>query len=233
MGAPLSPDLLARYRTRFPAGTPGHDEVSRVLRSDVLTLSDASLTTSSLTAAELDDLIGYSGWNVWDMLGSRATEGESGLIPRQEYETIAGVQQYSVYPDVFERVTEVLGPDGITDVGAIARHEIGTKINLLHAWCCCMPLLTGRGFSTGLGLAAPADNADRLARALQFPRRLYRGIWGDTGPMFATGRDYRAPLLADSPWLDRFRDEVTWFADAPNGGAQRTAFNAITQLFAF
>ena len=28
------------------------------------------------------------GFNLWDCLALRATEGESGLIPRQEYEAI-------------------------------------------------------------------------------------------------------------------------------------------------
>lgn len=224
-------ELLARYRTRFPAGSSGHAAISEVLRGDVLTLTDGSLSADSLRGDDLDELIAYGGWNVWDMLGSRATEGESGLIPRQEYETIAGVQQYDVYPAVFARITEAIGPDGVVELGATARREIGTKVNLLHAWCCCMPLLTGRGFATGLGLAAPSERGPELATALQFPRRLYRGMWGDQGPMFATGRGYAAPLLTGSGRLERFRDEVTWFdaADAP----ARRSFNAMTQLFAF
>ena len=53
----------------------------------------------------------------------------------------------------------------------------------------------------------PHQRRDELARALQVPRRLYRGMWGEDGQMFATGRSYRAPLLADSSWLDRFRDD--------------------------
>jgi hypothetical protein len=224
-------DLLAAYRTRFPAGSAGHAAVADVLRGDVLTLSDPSLAPSALADGDLDELIAYGGWNVWDMLGSRATEGESGLIPRQEYETIAGVQQYDAYPGVFARITERIGADGVVELGATARREIGTKVNLLHAWCCCMPLLTGRGFATGLGLASPADRGAELATALQFPRRLYRGMWGDEGPMFATGRGYSAPLLDGSGWLERFRDEVTWF-DA-DGAPARRSFNAMTQLFAF
>ncbi|MFC5138939.1 hypothetical protein ACFPK1_11905 [Actinomycetospora rhizophila] len=234
MTAPTIGELLARYRTRFAAGSPGHDEITTALRGDVLTLSAPSLEPSSLDAVDLDDLIAYSGWNVWDMLGSRATEGESGLIPRQEYETIAGVAQFAAYPDVFARITEAVGgADGVVELGATARREIGTKVNLLHAWCCCMPLLTGRGFTTGLGLASPADRGDALATALQFPRRLYRGLWGDEGPMFATGRGYRAPLLAGSGWLERFRDDVTWFDDDRERAATRRSFNAMTQLFAF
>lgn len=126
--------LLERYRTRFPAGSAGDSAIREVLRGDVLALTEASLAPGALDRADLDELIAYSGWNVWDMLGSRATEGESGLIPRQEYETIAGVQQYAVYPAVFARITEALRPDGVVELGATARREIGTKVNLLHAY---------------------------------------------------------------------------------------------------
>ena len=53
-----------------------------------------------------------------------------------------------------------------------------------------------------------------LARALQFPRRLYRGLWGEEGPMFASMRGYQAPLLKGSDWLERFREEAVWLEDA-------------------
>ncbi|WP_181778821.1 hypothetical protein [Pseudonocardia pini] len=86
MTAPIIAELVEGHRARFLAGSAGHAEIAARLRTDVLTLSDPSLEPASLTGAQLDDLIAYSGWNVWDMLGARATEGESGLIPRQECE---------------------------------------------------------------------------------------------------------------------------------------------------
>lgn len=229
--APLSA-LLHRYRTAYPAGSPGDGQLRGLLRSGVTDLRAAGLSRPELTDDELDDLIAYCGWNVWDMLGSRATEGESGLIPRQEYETIAGVEQYSSYPALFDLVTDAVGADGVIELGATARREIGTKVNLLHAWCCCMPILTGRGFGLGLGLVGATERRADLARALQFSRRLYRGIWGEDGQMFATGRSYQAPLLAGTDWLDRFRDERIELDD-PERRAFHTGFNASTQLLAF
>ena len=51
-----------------------------LLRSGVTDLRADRLLEAALTDEELNDLIAYCGWNVWDMLGKRATEGESGLI---------------------------------------------------------------------------------------------------------------------------------------------------------
>ena len=122
---PRSDAAAPRRATRSSA--PG-------LRTDVLTLTDESLRQESLTPDETDDLIAYGGWNVWDVLGSRATEGESGLIPRQEYETIAAIEQTTSYPGVYELITDAVGVDGVIELAGTARREIGTKANMLHAW---------------------------------------------------------------------------------------------------
>lgn len=228
--APLSA-LLERYRTVYEAGSAGDEQVRGLLRSGVTDLRADRLLEAALTDEELNDLIAYCGWNVWDMLGKRATEGESGLIPRQEYETIAGVEQYSSYPALFELITDAVGAEGVIEMGAVARREIGTKVNLLHAWCCCMPMLSGRGFGLGLDLIKPGDRREELARAFQFSRRLYRGMWGEDGQMFATGRSYNAPLLAGTEWLDRFHDERVELDDERK--SFYTSFNATTQLLAF
>jgi hypothetical protein len=224
--------LLARYRGKTPPGSEG-DRVFRTgLRTDVLELAEDSLRRPALTPDETDDMIAYGGWNVWDVLGSRATEGESGLIPRQEYETIAAVEQFNSYPAMFELITEAVGADGVIELAGTARREIGTKANMLHAWCCCMPLFTGRGITIGLDYCSPSHRADELARALQFPRRLYRGLWGEDGPMFSSMRGYQAPLLEGSDWLTRFRDEAVWLDD-PDRKQFFMKFNASTQLLAF
>lgn len=195
-------------------------------------LADESLRKEALTPAETDDLIAYGGWNVWDVLGSRATEGESGLIPRQEYETIAAIEQTTSYPGVYDLITDAVGADGLIELAGTARREIGTKANMLHAWAMAMTLFSGRGIALGLGFHQPSDRAEVLGRALQFPRRLYRGLWGDEGPMFASMRGYRAPLLKDSDWLQRFRDDAVWLDDAERKRFYMK-FNATTQLLTF
>jgi hypothetical protein len=225
-------ELVARYRGKTPSGSEGDRLFREGLTTDVLRLSDESLRKEALTPDETDDMIAYGGWNVWDVLGGRATEGESGLIPRQEYESIAAVEQFNSYPALYEIITEAVGVDGLIELAGAARREIGTKANMLHAWCCCMPLFTGRGITIGLGYCTPAHRADELARALQFPRRLYRGLWGDEGPMFASMRGYEAPLLKNTEWLTRFRDEAVWLDDRDQKQFYMK-FNASTQLLTF
>lgn len=225
-------ELVARYRGVTPPASEGDAIFRSGLKTSVLELTDDSLRKEALSPDETDDLIAYGGWNVWDVLGSRATEGESGLIPRQEYETIAAIEQTTSYPGVFDLITDAVGVDGLIELAGTARREIGTKANMLHAWAMAMTLFSGRGIALGLGFEGAGDRADVLARALQFPRRLYRGLWGAEGPMFASQRGYQAPLLEGSDWLERFREEAVFFDD-PERKQFHMKFNATTQLLTF
>ena len=166
------------------------------------------------------------------MLGTRATEGENGLIPRQEYEALSTVEYMTKYPELWDLITEEVGGDGVIDIGATARREIGTKVNALHVWCAGASFVTGRGITMGLGHFGPTDRAEAIARAFQFNRRLARGMWGDEGGMFASQRNYRVPLLEGTTWLERFREEAVFFDD-PEQKAMYTKFNATAQLLVF
>src|SRR6476646_4163481 len=84
-------ELLAHYQGVHVRGSEGDVAFRKTLRTDVLTLTDQSLRNETLSPDEADDLLAYFGWNLWDVLGTRVTEGESGLIPRQEYEAISMV----------------------------------------------------------------------------------------------------------------------------------------------
>ena len=85
--------------------------------------------------AELNDLNNYLAWNIWDVLVMRATEGASGMIPRQEYEILAMMHEFYRYPELLRMTTDEIGVQGVLDIGASARSEIGTKINCVHDWC--------------------------------------------------------------------------------------------------
>ncbi len=50
--------------------------LEKVSREDVL--------KGQFTLDELNDLNNYLAWNIWDVLVMRATEGVSGMIPRQD-----------------------------------------------------------------------------------------------------------------------------------------------------
>ncbi|MGS0759525.1 hypothetical protein ACVBEH_34740, partial [Roseateles sp. GG27B] len=59
--------------------------LERVSKEDVL--------KDQFSIPELNDLNNYLAWNIWDVLVMRATEGASGMIPRQEYEILAFMHQ--------------------------------------------------------------------------------------------------------------------------------------------
>ena len=63
-------------------------------------------------------------WNLWELIATRAMEGESGLIPRQEYETVSFVQQWALYPQAVRIITDASGVDGLVEMGAVGHHEV-------------------------------------------------------------------------------------------------------------
>lgn len=214
-----------------PGGNAGHEIMAARLTTGVLDLSDESLIRD-LTTAEANDLLDYYGWNLWDILAARISEGESGLIPRQEYEVMGTFMQWQRHPRFHRMITEAVGVDGLREIGAKARHEIGTKVNPLHIWAAGVPSALGRAIAVELGLQAPGDRADDLKGAMQFTRRLYRGMWNDNGPMFTSARNYHAPLL-DDEWVTRFIDEKTVLPEDPQARRAFQRFNGSTQLASF
>lgn len=214
-----------------PGGTAGHEIMSARLSTDVLTLSNESLGRD-LTTAEANDLLDYYGWNLWDILAARISEGESGLIPRQEYEVMGTYLQWQHHPRFHRMITEAVGVDGLREIGGRIRHEIGTKLNPLHIWAAGVPSALGRAIAVELGHEQPGDRADDLKGAMQFTRRLYRGMWDDEGPMFTSARGYHAPLL-DDEWVQRFLDEKTKLPTDPEARKAFQRFNGSTQLASF
>jgi hypothetical protein len=123
--------LLAQFKGEVPHGLAGHEIMAARQTSAVLELDDASMQRD-LTVAEVNDVLHYLAWNEWDALAARATEGESGLIPRQEYEALGIMDSWFHHPEWLRAIQDRLGVDGIVDLGSRARTEIGTKINMLH-----------------------------------------------------------------------------------------------------
>ena len=226
--------LLARYRGEesFVRGPEGDVAFRDSLKTNALELTDDSLKSDTLSADEADDVLAYFGWNIWDVLGTRATEGENSLIPRQEYEALSAIQYVQTYPELWDLITDEIGGDGVIELGATARREIGTKVNPLHVWCSGATFVTGRWVAMGLGHYDKTTRAENFARALQFNRRLARGMWGDEGGMFVSQRNYRAPLLEGTDWLERFREDAVFFDD-PEQQSLYTKFNATAQLLVF
>jgi hypothetical protein len=219
--------LLQMFQGTVPHGSAGDEMIRADFVTDVLTLTEEN-THRDLSVEELNELLRYFNWNIWDFLALRATEGESGLIPRQEYECISCVHNWQRYPTWYRLILDRVGTDGLIDIGRTARREPANKVNLLHTWCTIATPLFGRGILGDLGIASTDDRAQDVRTVLQFARLLYKGLWGE-GPMFASMRNYRAPVL-DRVWLDRFLAEVQ-----PLGENRElfTSFNAGTEMLAF
>lgn len=221
--------LMASYRGEIADGIRGDRQIRARLRSGVLVNTDEGVRRS-LVAEEISDFTAYSGWNLWDLIKSRQTEGESGLIPRQEYETVGFVQQWSTYARWMDMITDKIGADGVIELGRLPRHEIGTKANHVHIWTTGLTPLIGGAICRQLGIDSDLDQQRNAETQIQFMRRLQFGLWGE-GPGFISGRGYQAPALDDS-WIQRFRDEEVRLDD-PDQLAAFRRFNATTELTGF
>ncbi|MHB8689681.1 MAG: PEP-utilizing enzyme [Solirubrobacteraceae bacterium] len=223
--------LLTKFGGVIPHGLDGDAQIRKSLATSVLTLDDESLHRE-LSLQEVNDLSKYAGWNTWDCLAARATEGESGLIPRQEYEAVAFVQSWQRYGEFFRLITDEIGADGVIELGRTCRRELATKMNPLHHWAVSFSPSFGRGIALGLGIAAPEERWRDIADAYQFARRLYRGTWDGLGDdMYAVTRGYKLPLLGDE-WLERFQADKTSFED-PEQRKLFQRFSASTELMGF
>jgi hypothetical protein len=220
--------LLQNYRGEFAHGPAGEQRFRERLKTGVLTTGDDQ---RDLTRDELNELSEYMGFNLWDCLALRVTEGESGLIPRQEYEAVSVVQIWQRYPELMRFITDEIGVAGLYEIGGLSRREVGTKVNALHVWGTGFPLGMGRAISMTLGRLTGNEREADLRDAMQFMRRLFTGLRGPDEPMFASMRDYTCQVL-EPDWLTRFRDERQPLDDAAER-AHKQRFSATTELMGF
>jgi hypothetical protein len=144
----------------------------------------------------MNDLIDYIGWQFWDMLGMRATEGESGLIPRQEYEAVALIQEVVRYGELLQAVTDAVSAEGVLAMGEAARNEIGSKQNVIHEYLLGSAPLIGRGIFIKAGGATREIPGEEHRR---FPWRAFSGgivRWFSLLPV-----EYRARCFNE--WVER------------------------------
>ncbi len=198
--------------------------IDRVTREDVL--------KDEFTIAELNDLNNYLAWNTWDVLCMRATEGASGMIPRQEYELLSLMHEFYRYPEFIRVITDKVGANGIIELGASARSEIGTKINSVHGWC-----LGAAAFGMGrCGLLAleaiqPDDYVEESNMILKFMQRLQWGRRQD-GYILNSQDRYRCQVH-DQALISQLLAELEQFEEGDERYHAFCGFNATAELLSF
>jgi hypothetical protein len=221
---------LQAFLTEVPQGIAGNDMMRERLAVPFIDTDSVSIRKERLEPDELNSWLDYAAWNLWDFILGRASEGESGLIPRQEYETISFVQQWNTYPKFLRMLTDEIGVDGVVELARTPRREIGTKINITRNWAASVCPILGRGIGIDLGQDTPDSRREDLEELIQFGRRLQNGTWGD-GPGFVSARGYKVDAL-DADVLQPLVDQVKPLDDPDDLQAFRQ-FNARTELFGF
>jgi hypothetical protein len=215
-------------------GIKGDKMMKARAKSGVLEkVSKSDVIRDEFTIDELNDLNNYLAWNIWDVLVMRATEGVSGMIPRQEYEILAFMHEFYRWPEILRMTTdEVGGAQGIMDIGASARREIGTKVNAVHDWC-----IGAVGFGMGrCGLLAleaigPADYIGESNEILKFMQRV---LWGkrQDGYILNSQDRYRCQIH-EPDFLDQITAQIEPLENGSPAHATFTRFNAAAELLSF
>ncbi|ACK52335.1 conserved hypothetical protein [Methylocella silvestris BL2] len=198
--------------------------LEKVSREDVL--------KGQFTLDELNDLNNYLAWNIWDVLVMRATEGVSGMIPRQEYEILAFMNEFYRWPEILRMTTDEIGAEGVINIGATARREIGIKVNAVHDWC-----IGAVGFGMGrCGLLAleaikPNDYVEESNEILKFMQRV---LWGkrQDGYILNSQNRYRC-AIHDKDVIETLASHIEYFEPGSDKHQKFTRFNASAELLAF
>ena len=217
----------------IPDGILGDKMLRSRAESKVLErVSHEDVLRDQFTIPELNDLNNYLAWNIWDVLVMRATEGVSGMIPRQEYEILAFMHEFYRWPEILRMTTDEVGAQGVIDIGASARREIGTKVNAVHDWC-----IGAVGFGMGrCGLLAleaigPNDYVEESNEILKFMQRI---LWGkrQDGYILNSQDRYRCQIHEQ----DVLDDIIGQLEELDPGSPKQesfTRFNAAAELLSF
>jgi hypothetical protein len=217
----------------IPDGILGDKIIRSRMKSGVMEkVTHAEVLNDQFTLDELNDLNNYLAWNIWDVLVMRATEGVSGMIPRQEYEILSFMNEFYRYPEFMRYVTDNIGAQGVIDIGTSARREIGTKINCVHDWC-----LGAVAFGMGrCGLLAgewikPDDFVEESNIILKFMQRV---LWGkrQDGLILNSQDRYRCQIH-EQDFLDDLRTQIVDFEPGSEEQHIFEQFNATAELLAF
>ncbi len=221
---------LQAFLGEVPQGVEGDRQMRDRVATRFMDTTDESVKRNKITTQEANSWLDYAAWNLWDFILGRASEGESGLIPRQEYETLSFVQQWNSYPTFIRMLIDEIGIDGVIDLGSVSKKEVGTKINVTRNWAASVCPILGRGIGIELSQDATDSRREDLELLIQYGRRLQHGTWGG-GSGFVSGREFKAPAL-EPEVFQQLVDQVVMFDD-PADQALFREFSARTELFGF
>lgn len=216
-----------------PDGILGDRMMKARMRSKVIEkVTKQDVLKGEFTVDELNDLNDYLAWNIWDVLVMRATEGVSGMIPRQEYEMLSFMQEFYRYPEFMRRITDEVGAQGVIDIGASARREIGTKVNCVHDWCLgAVAFAMGRCGLLALEVIKPDDYVEESNTILKFMQRV---LWGkrQDGWILNSQDRYRC-TIHEKDFLESLVTHCEDFEPGSGKHDKFVAFNAAAELLAF
>jgi len=216
-----------------PDGILGDKTMKARAKTQVLEkVSREHVLNDQFTLDELNDLNNYLAWNIWDVLVMRATEGVSGMIPRQEYEILAFMNEFYRWPELLGMTTAEVGVEGVLKIGETARREIGTKINAVHDWA-----IGAVGFGMGrCGLLAleaikAQDYVEESNTILKFMQRV---LWAkrQDGYLLNSQDRYRC-VIHDQDILDKLTQQLESIEPGSPKYQQFTRFNAAAELLSF
>lgn len=201
---------------------------SRVLEQ----VSEADVRVDDFTIPELNDLNNYLAWNIWDVLVMRATEGASGMIPRQEYEILAMMHEFYRWPELLRMTTDEVGVDGVIAIGASARQEVGTKVNCVHDWSIgAVGFGMGRCGLLALEVIEANDYIEESNTILKFMQRVQWGKRRD-GWILNSQNRYRCQIH-EPALLDKLASQVERCEPGSPSHDQLIRFNAAAELLSF
>jgi hypothetical protein len=191
----------------LPDGILGDRVLRENLKTDLLKrpLTIEDIRRPAFTIDELNDLTAYWSWDLWDQLSLRASEGSSGLVPRQEYEALSFANAFYRWPEFMIDMTDRLGIDGIVDLGRSGR-EPANKINMLHSWCLGAVTQLGRALYIIMDRHKPGEFLPEFNAAMKFWQALAFGYRGD-GNLWSSQDRYRTCAL-DADWTRRLESSM-------------------------
>src|SRR5690606_21560841 len=134
--------------------------------------------------------------------------------------------------EILRMTTDEIGAEGVMEIGARSRREIGTKVNCVHDWC-----IGAVGFGMGrCGLLAlevfqPDDYIEESNEILKFMQRV---LWGNRQDgEILNSQDASRRLIHEKPVIERLTSQLERLQPGSPDHDMLIKFNAASELLSF